>query len=148
MNGERHRLALLLRGEADGGSVAVLNRVADEIRDDLSESVNIPLAAQIAAGLKPQDCLSTAGTDFDDRFLAHLPKVGGAPLERIDPPNLARVRSRRSPIIRSMRCALFIIRATTRPRRCGLSSGTARSAAPAITAPSGVRRSWPRTPIN
>jgi hypothetical protein len=60
----------------------VLYRVADQIRHDLREPVDIPLAAQISAGLKPQDRLRSAGTDLDHRFLAHLPKVRGAPLER------------------------------------------------------------------
>src|SRR5512141_1081728 len=63
MNGEHHGIALLLPGESDGRSAAVLYRVADQIRHDLREPVDVPLAAQISAGLKPHDCLRSAGTD-------------------------------------------------------------------------------------
>jgi hypothetical protein len=39
VDGERYRVALFLAGKGDGRSVAVLYRVADEIRHDLPESV-------------------------------------------------------------------------------------------------------------
>src|SRR5687767_7826290 len=76
MDGERHGVAVFLRGEGNGRSTAVLYRVRNEIRYDLSQPVGVPLAAQITAPLPTQYGVRLAGTDLHDGLLAHVLKIG------------------------------------------------------------------------
>src|SRR6476660_2745206 len=72
MEAERHGVAVSVRGDRDGRSLAVLYPVANQIRYELGQPVAIPLASQVSVRLQPHDCPRLTGTDLNHRLLAHL----------------------------------------------------------------------------
>ena len=75
MDGEAHRVTLLLGDDRDGRSAAVLYRVANQIRHDLRQPVAVPLASQVPARLQSHGGLGVCGADFSQCFFADLLKI-------------------------------------------------------------------------
>ena len=82
MDGEGDGLPVFAPRENNGRAFAMLYRVPDEVRHHLGEAVGVPLAAQIPGGLKSHDGVGLAGTNLDQRLLAHLLKIGRASIQR------------------------------------------------------------------
>jgi hypothetical protein len=130
---QRHVLGLFLRGECGGCFPAVLGRVPDQIRDDLAEPVSVPVADEVSLGVQSQNRFGTRSTDSANDSSQISWRSVRRRLSGIVPPSRTRVKSNRSLIIRSMRCAVLMMRLMTRPRRWGLSSEFARRAAPVVS---------------
>ena len=66
MDGERHGVAVAVRGKRDRRSAAVLYRVANQIRYELGQPVGVSFALQVSVGLQPHDCLRLTGSNRSD----------------------------------------------------------------------------------
>lgn len=126
----------------------MLKRIPDKVGDELRQPVSIPLPPQVAHRFIANDRCRMKRLEFKDRVLTNLLQVSWRSLDGNARSEPRTRQSNKSVIRRFIRCALLSMRAPTRARCGSPSAAIVSSAAPAVMALSGVRKSWLRMPMN